>query len=67
MDQFVPKPDLRPPVSSLGAIGWLQRNLFSSPLNSLLTLLSGYLLYLTIPPLVQWAFIDANWIGRKQD
>ena len=66
MDQFVPKPDLRAPVSSVGAIGWLQRNLFSSPLNSLLTLLSGYLLYLTIPPLVQWAFIDANWSGESR-
>ena len=66
MDQFVPKPDLRAPVSSVGAIGWLQRNLFSSPLNSLLTLLSVYLLYLTIPPLVQWAFIDANWSGESR-
>ena len=66
MDQFVPKPDLRAPVSSLGVIGWLQRNLFSSPLNTLLTLLSGYLLYLTIPPLLQWAFVEANWIGDSR-
>lgn len=66
MDQFIPKPDLHPPVSSVEVTGWLQRNLFSSTLNTLLTLFAVYLLYLTIPPLVQWAFIDANWTGESK-
>jgi general L-amino acid transport system permease protein len=66
MSQFIPKPDLHAPVSSVGPVDWLQRNLFSSTLNTLLTLLAGYLLYLTIPPLVQWAFIDANWTGESK-
>jgi hypothetical protein len=29
----IPHPDLPPPVSIVGPIGWLRRNLFSSPLN----------------------------------
>jgi general L-amino acid transport system permease protein len=29
-----------------------------------LTLSAVYLLYLSIPPLVQWSFIDADWVGQ---
>ena len=66
MSPFIPKPDLPPPASSVGVIGWLRGNLFSSPLNSLLTLLALYLLYISLPPLIQWAFIDANWVGENR-
>jgi len=55
-----------PPVSSIGVIGWLHRNLFSSWLNSALTLLALYLLYVTIPPLIQWALVDADWSGEDR-
>jgi general L-amino acid transport system permease protein len=54
-------PDLPPPTSQVGIIGWLRRNLFSSPLNSLMTIVALYLLYLILPPLIDWAFISANW------
>jgi len=54
-------PDLPPPASEVGVIGWLRRNLFSSPANTVLTLVALYLLYLIIPPLVDWAIISANW------
>lgn len=54
-------PDLPPPASEVGVIGWLRRNLFSSPANTVLTLVAIYLLYLIIPPLVDWAIISANW------
>ncbi|HUL94723.1 MAG TPA: amino acid ABC transporter permease [Usitatibacter sp.] len=61
-------PDLPPPAATTGAIGWLRRNLFDSPLNSALTLLAIYLLYLLVPPFARWAFIDADWSGsRTQD
>jgi len=45
---------------------WMRRNLFSSPLNTLLTLASAYLLWITVPPLIQWAFIDADWVGESR-
>jgi len=54
-------PDWPPPVSTVGLVGWLRRNLFSSPLNTILTLASLYLLYLAVPPLIDWAIISANW------
>ncbi len=62
-----PHPDLPPPSTSVGVIGWLRRNLFSSPLNSLLTLFCLYLLYQFVPPIINWAFLDANWVGNTKE
>lgn len=56
-------PDMSPPASEIGVVGWLRKNLFSSPLNTLLTIVAAYLIYLIVPPLIDWAIIDANW-GR---
>jgi len=52
-------PDLPPPVTSRGAIRWMRENLFSSPTNTVLTLLSIYLIYVVVPPLIDWAFINS--------
>src|SRR5438477_40532 len=51
----------RPPVVTSGVIGWLRANLFNSVFNTILTILAVYLLVLTVPPLIRWAFIDAVW------
>lgn len=50
---------LPPPVSQVGVTGWLRKNLFSSPTNVILTLVSIYFLYKVIPPVLNWAFFDA--------
>lgn len=52
---------------ALGVVRWLRTNLFSTPANSLLTLVALYLLYTGIPPLIQWAFIDADWVGTSRN
>jgi general L-amino acid transport system permease protein len=57
----LPLPVERPPSASAGVIGWLRTNLFNSVLNTILTLAAVYLLALTIPPVVRWAFVDAIW------
>ena len=62
-----PHPDLPPPSTSVGIIGWLRRNLFSSPLNSLFTLAALYMLYQLLPPFFNWAFLDANWAGNTKE
>jgi general L-amino acid transport system permease protein len=59
--EFVQHPDLPPPASTVGVIGWLRRNLFSSPLNAVLTIVSAYLIYVTVPPFLDWAIFSANW------
>ncbi|MBU1330698.1 MAG: amino acid ABC transporter permease [Gammaproteobacteria bacterium] len=60
------KPDLPPPALSVGVVGWLRANLFSSWFNSLLTLFAAYLVWLILPPLIQWAFINADWVGETR-
>ncbi len=62
-----PHPDLPPPSTDVGVIGWLKNNLFSSPLNSVMTLTMLYVLYQVIPPFVNWAFLDANWVGSTKE
>ncbi len=52
---------IKPPTTSVGAIGWIKANLFNSLFNSILTLLTLLLLWKIIPPFVNWAFIDSMW------
>ena len=56
-------PQAPPPLSTSGIIGWLRQNLFSSPLNAVLTILSFYLLYTVLPPLIDWVFLTSVWTG----
>ena len=60
-------PDLLPPRSTVGAVGWLRQNLFSSPMNIIFTGLAVWLIYVSVPPIVQWVFIDADWAGTTRD
>ncbi len=64
--EFKPSPSLPPPSTSVGAVAWLRQNLFSSPLNVFLTLFSIYILYLLIPPIVEWGIINATWEGSSK-
>lgn len=50
-----------PPKREVGLAVWVRRNLFNNWYNSVLTLLAAWALFVTIPALVQWAFIDSVW------
>lgn len=63
--QFLP--DLPPPANTVGLIGWLRKNLFSTPLNSLLTLVMAYIAVTTIWSIADWGIINADWIGTTRD
>jgi len=54
-----PSRALSPPITSVGFIGWLRANLFSSWLNTALTLLTAALIVWLVPPIVRFLFIDA--------
>ena len=60
------KPDLPPPSTSVGTVAWLRSNLFSNGFNTLLTLLAAYLVWLIVPPVLNWALLDANWSGSTR-
>lgn len=66
MQSHIFKPDLPPPPLSVGVLAWLRNNLFSSAFNTLLTLFACYLIWLVVPPLLQWAVFDANWLGSSR-
>ncbi len=59
-------PSLAPPVSSVGIVGWMRQNLFSTPLNAGLTLLAVGLIYFLLVPLFEWAVWNADWRGSDQ-
>jgi len=54
-------PREEPPIATSGPIAWARANLFSSPGNTLLTLVGVVLALLVLVPLVKWAFINAVW------
>jgi general L-amino acid transport system permease protein len=54
---------IKPPVTSLGALGWLRANLFSNWFNSLLTILTLILIYFLVRSLVIWSVQEANWLA----
>ena len=66
MQTFKPRPNLPPPPEQKGPLRWLRQNFFSSAGNALATLLILGLLYLAVPPLLDWLFLSANWQGTTQ-
>jgi len=54
---------LRPPVTETGAIGWARKNLFSSPTNTVLTLIGFWIAYKALTGVLSWAIFNATWEG----
>jgi general L-amino acid transport system permease protein len=51
------------PLSETSFIGWLHKNLFSSWVNGVLTLISIYIVYVTFKGLWIWGIADAVWVA----
>jgi general L-amino acid transport system permease protein len=58
---------LPPPNLARGPIAWVRENLFSGPFNTVLTLVVLYLLYVTVPPILEFVFTKAIWSGADRD
>lgn len=56
---FKPVAARPPPRAHIGPAAWLRRHLFNSPLNSALTLVVLAALALALPPLLNWAVLQA--------
>ena len=61
------KPALPPPNRTTGVVAWMRENLFSSISNTLLTLFGGYLIFLIVPPILDWAFFSATFTGDNRE
>ena len=67
MKKFKPLPSQPAPKDTVGIIGWLKDNMFSSVGNSFASIVAIAFLVTIIPPIIDWVFIDANWTGESQD
>jgi general L-amino acid transport system permease protein len=54
-------PSRPPPVFTVGLLGWLRKNLFSSWLNTLLTFITFGFLSVLLYATFSWALLDAEW------
>ena len=57
-DTMLPEQD--PPATSVGIIGWMKQNLFSSWFNSVLTVVALAFIYLVLSVLIPW-MISPTW------
>ncbi|GLS92037.1 amino acid ABC transporter permease [Psychromonas marina] len=55
------------PIGTKGPVYWMKENLFPDVKNSILTLVGLYILYLIIPPLLNWMIFDATWSGTQAE
>ena len=60
-------PNVKAPVTTVGIPGWVRTNLFSTPFNSVLTVLVLFFLWKVIPPLFTWGFVDSLWYSGAQE
>ncbi|MBL1420479.1 MAG: amino acid ABC transporter permease [Alphaproteobacteria bacterium] len=54
------------PLSETSVLGWLQKNLFSSVFNTVLTLITIFIIYLTLSGVVVWGYLDATFVADKR-
>ncbi len=59
-------PDRAPPLSDKSIVGWMRMHLFSSVFNSLLTVITLYVVYITLKGLFVWGIVDAVWIADSR-
>ena len=60
-------PRTAPPTAVGGVGGWLKENLFATPRDTVLTILTFLFLLWMIPPVIDWAFISAVWDGESRE
>ncbi|MEC5324412.1 amino acid ABC transporter permease [Aurantimonas sp. A3-2-R12] len=61
------KQPLPPPPSERGIIGTTRRNLFATPLDSVLSILAGLIIVWGAWNIVNWAWIDATFTGSDRE
>ena len=57
------QPSLPSPAGQSSVAAWLRKNMFSSWLNSIVSLALLYVLIPQLWSLIHWAFISADWFG----
>lgn len=66
MSEFKPLPDMPPPSNTTGVVGWMRENLFSSLLNSVMSVAVIYLLITSLIPVIDWVFVSSVFTGADK-
>jgi general L-amino acid transport system permease protein len=61
MNMAVQPEAIKPPLTEVGLLGWLKKNLFSTWYNTLLTIFSIALIYVVLRAVITWVVRDARW------
>ena len=61
MNQTGTRPNPPPPAMTVGVPGWIRTNLFSSPVDGVITIVLGAIVALAIFQTINWVFITASW------
>lgn len=56
--------ELPAPAGTKGPVAWMRENLFSSIPYTILTLICLYVLYKIVPPMVNFLFLNAQYVGE---
>ncbi|MEH6451479.1 MAG: amino acid ABC transporter permease [Psychromonas sp.] len=59
-------PPRKAPLSERSLIGWVHKNLFASVFNSILTIVTISILYMSLKELWVWGIADAVWIAESR-
>jgi general L-amino acid transport system permease protein len=54
------------PLSETSFLGWMHKNLFSSWINTILTLASIYIIFITVKGLWVWGITEAVWVAETR-
>lgn len=60
-------PSLPPPNTLKGPVAWMRQNLFSSVGNSIVTAILVIAIVAALIPFINWAFINADWVGTSRE
>ncbi|KQR68833.1 amino acid ABC transporter permease [Rhizobium sp. Leaf341] len=59
-------PQEKPPSSDTSAFGWLRKNLFATPTDSILSLVALLAVVWYLPGALNWLFVQAVWTGADR-
>ncbi len=57
---------MAPPLSETSTLGWMRKHFFSSVFNSLLTIVTLFIIYITVKGLWVWGIADAVWVADSR-
>lgn len=60
-------PQQAAPLLVAGPLAWVRANLFSGPVNTILTLVCAYIVVTSLPEIIRFYFLDAVWTGSNRD